>query len=174
MIADNCDRGRTGLRFPVRGTCALKRRRACTAGRAARRGAATAGGHGAGGRAGGSRARHAVRLPPGRGLELAQEGILARTKQKQVCVWSNATSLCCLRARIVACHARQTMGIRMTLLATERLFWHCGAPKTDWADSAVFLLTKFCCFLWHAWTAGRPSQPCACFMPWLRHSQSCS
>ena len=45
-----------------------------------------------------------------------------RNKNKCVCVWSNAASLCCLRARIVACHARQTMGIRMTLLTTERLF----------------------------------------------------
>ena len=38
--------------------------------------------------------------------------------------------------------ARRTMGIKMTLLTTERLLWHCGAhtaePKNRnmWADSA--------------------------------------
>ena len=48
-------------------------------------------------------------------------------------------------------HARRTVGIRTTLLVTERLFWHCGAhtAKPESALHGRFLITKICCFLWH-------------------------
>ena len=48
-------------------------------------------------------------------------------------------------------HARRTMVIRMTLLTTERLVWHCG-DRTAEPESAYrgrVLITKICCFLWH-------------------------
>ena len=39
----------------------------------------------------------------------------------------------------------------MTLAATARLFWHCGAhtAKPESAPWGRFLITKICCFLWH-------------------------
>ena len=48
-------------------------------------------------------------------------------------------------------HARRTVGIRLPLLATEQLFWHCGAhtAKPESAPGGRFLITKVCCFLWH-------------------------
>ena len=41
------------------------------------------------------------------------------------------------------------MAIRMALLTTERIFWHCRAKNRPMgADSADFV-TKICWFLWH-------------------------
>ena len=54
-------------------------------------------------------------------------------------------------------HARRTLGIRMTLLTTEGLFWHCGAhtAKPESASGRRFLITKICCFLWHVGNSAR-------------------
>ena len=50
-------------------------------------------------------------------------------------------------------HARQVLGIRLTLLATERLVWQCGAhtAEPESAPGGRFLITKICVFffLWH-------------------------
>ena len=42
----------------------------------------------------------------------------------------------------------------MTLLPTERRFWHCGdrTAKPESAYRGRFLSTRICCFLWHVVT----------------------
>ena len=56
------------------------------------------------------------------------------------------------RQNTSSARARRSMGIRMTLLTTERLLWHCGAhtaePKNrpNQADSADSLSPKHCVF----------------------------
>ena len=57
-------------------------------------------------------------------------------------------------------HARRTMGIRMTLLTTERIFWHGGAHAAEpkivpiGAILPIPYLPNICCFRWRV--AGAP------------------
>ena len=61
-----------------------------------------------------------------------------------------------------ACHARQMAIIGITLLTTERQFWHCRdhTSELESASRGQFLIIKISCFLWRA---VRPTKGVLCY-----------
>ena len=82
--------------------------------------------------------------------------------------------------RPVRPHARRTVGIRMMLPTTERLFWHCedDSAKQESASRGRFLITEICCFLWHVVHAAAQIYPTGwsfrdpCGFGWVSRPQS--